>query len=319
MAYDWIADRDHISQIVNGETTYYIKDAEARSAIDTLSSYTKFLGVTTTEITDGTTSAVVIIGGESVTAKKGDIVIYNKSLSGNITVAEEFIYNGAAWSLFGDLSAIDSILGDLAYNSTASASYTPSGTVSVELSSTDGTFVKEVLTEGTVPSFTATPATVVGEVLTEGTVPSLSTNDKTVVTGVSTAGTVPSLSTSDKTVITGVSTAGTVPTFSASLLTAEVNGETLTFALVSNGFNAGAMPTFSTGNVISGVTFDAGAMPTFSTASVVGSTTFDAGSMPTFSSADALTAITVSSAAFAGSSATITVTGSVSKPTPANN
>ena len=87
MAYNWDTEKSNISIAVVGGSTYYIKDAEAREAIDTLSSYTEFLGVTTTEIEDGSTTNPVTIGGKSVTAKKGDIVIYG---------AGEFIWDGAA-------------------------------------------------------------------------------------------------------------------------------------------------------------------------------------------------------------------------------
>ena len=115
----------------------------------------------------------------------------------------------------------------------------------------------------------------------------------------------------------------------------------------STEFSAGAMPTFSNTTVIGSAEFDAGAMPTFSTGSVIGSTTFDAGAMPTFSSAAVITGVTASNPTFTGtpaditysasaieltgtytpelstvptynfvgSSATITVSGSVSKPT----
>lgn len=44
----------------------------------------KYLGVTTTEITDGATISSVIIDEKSVTAQKGDFVIYQEL---------EFIYN----------------------------------------------------------------------------------------------------------------------------------------------------------------------------------------------------------------------------------
>jgi len=79
MAIAWDSTKNNISQVTlpNGDIVY-IKDKEARDEIDKLSAYTQFLGVTTTAIEDGTASAVVAIGGKDVTAKKGDIVIYNK-------------------------------------------------------------------------------------------------------------------------------------------------------------------------------------------------------------------------------------------------
>lgn len=98
-------------------STYNLKDQGARDLIDALESYSSYLGVTTTAITDGATTNPITIGGESVTAKKGSIVNYG---------SKEFIFNGTAWQEFGDLSA----LGALAYKDSASGSFTPAGTVS---------------------------------------------------------------------------------------------------------------------------------------------------------------------------------------------
>ena len=97
--------------------TYDIVDAGARELIEELQAYTDYLGVTTTELTDGATTNPITINSKSVTAVKGNIVNYG---------SKEFIFNGTAWQEFGDLSA----LGDLAYKDDASATYTPAGTVS---------------------------------------------------------------------------------------------------------------------------------------------------------------------------------------------
>ena len=352
MAIAWDSTKNNISQVTlpNGDIVY-IKDKEARDEIDKLSAYTQFLGVTTTAIEDGTTSAVVAIGGKDVTAKKGDIVIYNKVFNAGTlqekTVAQEFIYDGEAWSLFGDLSAAANWLGDLAYNDTASADYTPEGSVSVVLSPTNATVIAQVTDEGTAPSFEATEATVIGQVTNGGTVPTFEATEATVLTGVSTAGTLPTFTPTNASVLTGVSTAGTLPTFtststeviatatqgtlpafSASLLTASVNGENLIFTLAENGFSAGtlpsfttsnvvattaftagSMPTFKEGEVIGSATFTQGAMPTFNSGSVVGSTTFDAGAMPTFSNATVVGSTTFSAGAMPTFSSTSVLSG----------
>lgn len=107
-----------ISQIKlpNG-TTYNIKDANARERIAALESFTTYLGVTTTALTDGATTNPITINNQSVTAQAGNIVLY-----GN----QEFIFDGTHWNQFGDLSS----LGTLAYKNTASGSFTPAGTVS---------------------------------------------------------------------------------------------------------------------------------------------------------------------------------------------
>ena len=352
MAIAWDSTKNNISQVTlpNGDIVY-IKDKEARDEIDKLSAYTQFLGVTTTAIEDGTASAVVAIGGKDVTAKKGDIVIYNKVFNAGTlqerTVAQEFIYDGEAWSLFGDLSAAANWLGDLAYNDTASADYTPEGSVSVVLNPTNATVIAQVTDEGTAPSFEATEATVIGQVTDAGTVPTFEATEATVLTGVSTAGTLPTFTPTSASVLTGVSTAGTLPTFtststeviatatqgtlpafSASLLTASVNGENLIFTLAENGFSAGtlpsfttsnvvattaftagSMPTFKEGEVIGSATFTQGAMPTFNSGSVVGSTTFDAGAMPTFSNATVVGSTTFSAGAMPTFSSTSVLSG----------
>lgn len=299
MAVNWNSEKAWISQVTmpNGDIVY-IKDADARDEIDKLSSYTEFLGVTTTAIEDGTTTAVVSIDSKDVTAKKGDIVIYNKVFNAGTlsekTVPQEFIYDGTQWSLFGDLSAAANWLGDLAYNDTASASYTPSGSVEVTLNPTSGSVVGSVLTAGTVPTFEATEGTVLTGVSTNGTLPTFEATDATVLTGVSTAGTLPTFTPTSTDVLTGVSTAGTLPTFtptntdvltgvstagtlptfastsanvvasatqgtlpsfSASLLTASVSGENLILDLTANGFSAGTLPIFTTSDVVATTTF----------------------------------------------------------------
>lgn len=100
-------------------TTYDIKDAVAREEIATIvgGNVVRFIGVSTTQITDGGTQ-VPTIAGWSDTVKGGDICFYG---------AAEFIWgNDSKWHETGDLSS----LGDLAYKDTASGEITPSGSVS---------------------------------------------------------------------------------------------------------------------------------------------------------------------------------------------
>ena len=90
---------------------YDIKDATARQAISDLESYSDYLGVTTTALTDGASTNPITIGGEEKTAVKGNIANYGSA---------EFIFNGTAWQEFGDLSAI----GALGYKDSADVSGT---------------------------------------------------------------------------------------------------------------------------------------------------------------------------------------------------
>lgn len=140
----------YLSQVTIGESTYDLKDTEARSAIAALESYSDYLGVTSDALTDGATTNPVTINGESVTAVKGNIVNYG---------SKEFIWNGSAWQEFGDMSAI----GAMGYVDTASGSVTAAGNVSgtaVSFNPTSQT-IDELDSVGTLPTMSVS-----GEVLT---------------------------------------------------------------------------------------------------------------------------------------------------------
>ena len=142
-------------------TTYDIKDATARAQIAELEQFTDFLGTTTTELTDGATTNPITIDGESVTAKKGNIVLY-----GN----KEFIFSGAKWSAFGDLSA----LGTLAYKNSVSVTTKATGTVSKPTFTGSSSSVTITATNNTSgnyqPSGTVSKPTFTGsEMTSEGT------------------------------------------------------------------------------------------------------------------------------------------------------
>lgn len=57
------------------------------------SSALKFIGITTTEIEDESTTSPVVVNGEEVTPDNGDIVFYNKG---------EYVWDGSKWRLLGD-------------------------------------------------------------------------------------------------------------------------------------------------------------------------------------------------------------------------
>ena len=95
-----------------------------------------FLGTTTTALSEGSTANPITIDGKSVTAKQNDVATYDGS---------EFMFNGTAWSVFGGMSG----LGDLAFKDSASATYTPQGTVTVTPHTTT---VNSITAVGTLPT-----------------------------------------------------------------------------------------------------------------------------------------------------------------------
>ena len=137
--------------------TYNIKDETARQEIDDLKSATSWLGVTTTELTDGATTNPISIDGEDVTAKSGSIAGYGSA---------EFIFNGTSWQEFGDLSS----LGTLAYKNSAKSPYQPVGTISTPTAtpSTTDVTVNSIVDVGTLTTLTVSSETLV---ITAGTLP----------------------------------------------------------------------------------------------------------------------------------------------------
>lgn len=185
-----------ISKIVlPSGTSYDIKDAVARAAIGTVSGAMRYLGTTTTAISDGSTANPVTIGGSSVTPVAGDVVIYGNS---------EYVWSGAEskWREFGSTGSLKA----LAFKDSATGSYTPAGTVSAPTVTVtpNTTSVKPFGSAGTLPSCTLPEmtATVSGETLTLGW-----------TAGTFSAGTLPSAGTA-VTVATGIKSASaSAPTF----------------------------------------------------------------------------------------------------------
>lgn len=265
MAIQW---RDNVYyldsvQLPNDEKKYWIKDTEAREAIETLSNATHFLGVTTTALADGATTNPITIDSKSVAAQSGDIVIYN---AGTELAPEnkEFIFNGTAWQEFGDPSIQN--LGNMAYANTASTSYTPTGNIT--LSQTDveeGEGPVVVLDVSHSFAVSLELASEYSEGFDQVYMPSTTIS---VITGVSNMASstiyvvdseqsvVKTLETSS--VVAGQQlTSGTLPTLTKTTqITASVSNTTLVFGSEALGFNAGAFPTYSfaTMNTISSYT-----------------------------------------------------------------
>ena len=129
-------------------TVVEIKDRYAR---DIIMNGVKFIGITSTTITDRSTTNPVTIGGNEVTAINGNIVIAGD---------KEFIFveSDESWHEFGDASPGGIGFGDLAFKDSASGDFTPHGSVSkpgidVTLNTTS---VNEMLTSGSVTE--GTPA-----------------------------------------------------------------------------------------------------------------------------------------------------------------
>lgn len=163
-------------------TTYNLKDAKAREDIAAIEAAiaggVTFLGITTTALTDGATTNPVTIGGESVSAINGCIVIYD---------TKEFIWADAdtSWHLLGSADEF----GTLAYKNSASGSFTPHGSVStptITVTPSNAT-VNSITDVGTLPVWNATVA---NENLTiswsQGTLPTKG-SDTTVVSGIQSA------------------------------------------------------------------------------------------------------------------------------------
>lgn len=141
---------------ING-TSYDFKDEGARQMIEDLGNALYWMGVTTTELIDGvTTSDTILVNGESKTAEVGGMAQYN---------GEEFVYDGTVWQSIGKNN-----FGDLAFEDTATGTFTPVGTVSQPTATVTPTTesVEGIDSVGTLPSMT-----VDNEVLTfnSGTLP----------------------------------------------------------------------------------------------------------------------------------------------------
>jgi hypothetical protein len=128
---------------------YTIKDAEARELIEEIGHAIYWIGVTTTALTDGATTNPITVNSESVTANLGGMASYEGS---------EFVWNGSAWQELGKNN-----FGALAFKSSASATYTPAGSVSI----TQGTDTTASVTPfGTAGSLPDAYFTVSGETAT---------------------------------------------------------------------------------------------------------------------------------------------------------
>jgi len=208
--------------------TYYFKDEEVRvwigdgttsgaekrisdveSAVAALSNATHWLGITTTTLSDGSTTNPVTINGQSVTAVSGDIVQANGGA--------EYIFNGTAWQ---ELGTSIGTLKAFAYVDTGTVTITPAGTnASSSVSGTcsvtpSGTIGVGCGTANYTPSGSVSGTAVtltsgnVGSVTDAGSMPTYTVSNEVLTI---TAGSVPTVS--SVSVATGVDTV-TDPSFS---------------------------------------------------------------------------------------------------------
>ena len=213
---------------------YDIQDSGARELIEALQRMIE-VGVTTTELTDGSTTNPVVIGGESVTAKNGNLVFYDN---------DEFVWSGTEnkWRRFGPAGTFRA----LAYKDSASGNYTPGGTV-------------------TQPAFHGTKATISAKTTPSGEVsqPTFSGTSKSVSVSGTPLG--------DVAIAKGNGTANYTPEgpVAAPELTVEMNTTSVTPI-----DSVGSLPAL-TMTVTDGVLefgWDAGALPTKGTAQTVATT-----------------------------------------------
>jgi hypothetical protein len=153
-----------VSSITISGVTYDLKDLYARERLENLSSALYWVGVTTTELTDGATTNPISVGGTDVTVAVGGVAQYSET---------EFAWDGTEWQLLGQGN-----LGALAYKTSASGSYTPAGTVTVTEGDDTTTTVNSITAVGTLPSMTVSGETLVFD---PGTLPTKGDNT-TVVT-----------------------------------------------------------------------------------------------------------------------------------------
>lgn len=309
-----------ISQItLPSGSTYNIKDAAARNDIEeiksTIGSGVRYIGVTTTPITDGSDVSPVVIGGSSVTPKSGDLVFYGD---------KEFIWDGSKWNEFGDLGSLKA----LAFKDSASGNFTPAGTVtqptfagdpttisvtgtpSGSVSIAVGSGVANYAPSGSVsqPTFSGDSLTSTGTFRPYGSVsqPTFSGDSSTFTGSFTPSGSV--------SITEGEGAANYTPSGSVSAPTITVTPSTTTVNSIEA---VGTLPSFgaTVANENLSFTWNAGTLPTKGSNTTV-ATGIDSATAtaPTFSG-DGVELV----AAFSGTSGTVSVTGTpsgtVSQPT----
>lgn len=215
-------------------TVYEISDAKAREDIKNLQAVKHFVGTTTTQLVDGSTTNPITVGEDSITAISGNVTIYGK---------KEFLFgDDNQWHEFGDVSSLKA----LAYKDEVTSLYTPDGKVTLpdlkteELTSTGSV---DIPTSVDTPAFKGTKDQAVS---VSGTPDAEVTISAAAVPQDGTATYTPDgkiTVTPTPVTIKQVATTGTLPE-----LTTSVSDETLTID-----FNQGALATTADAEVLSSV------------------------------------------------------------------
>lgn len=261
-------------------TTYDIKDAAARTKIEALSGAVTYLGVTTTALTDGSTTATVTIGNKQVAAAAGNVVIYGEL---------EFIWSDTEkkWHEFGSTGSLKA----LAFKDSASGSYTPAGGVS------QPTFTGKAVDV----TLKTTPAGTVA--ISKGTV---STDAPANYTPEGTISTPTITVTANTASVKPFGSAGTLPSCTLPSMSATVADETLTLGWSAGSFSAGTLPSAGTAvTVATGIKSATSSKPTFTGTGVKLDAAFTGTEVNATGSVTA--SGTVSKPTFTGTAATITV------------
>lgn len=231
-------------------TSYNLKDATARADIETLKGSINggvhYLGVTTTALSDGALTNPITIDTQQVTAKSGDLVIYQK---------KEFIFSDtdSQWHEFGDMGSLKA----LAFKDTASASYTPAGNIKNTITASASSISAQYTPSGTIAITTDGEGT--ANYTPAGTI-----SKPTITVKPSTATKYVAASTTGG----GSVTAGSAATCTLPVFSTAVSDETLTLSWTGGSFTANTptkvtLPSFQSQTIATGIVSATSTQPTF--------------------------------------------------------
>lgn len=282
-------------------TELAIKDAEARSAItaieQAIAGGTHFIGISTTAIADGDDLKVLTVTGKGDIAiadqKDGDIFFYQKD-----GVNLEFIVANGKYYEFGSTGTLKA----LAFKDTASASYTPAGTITTTYTPEGSVAVNPITPAGTTKFNYQPEGTVVGSTTAAGTAKFNYQPEGTV--------SAPTISVTPSTTTLDYLSSATYATTTETLSFAVQTGVTVATGIASA---ASSAPTFTGTKVTDGAQVSFTGTEASITASFTGTKVTDGaqvsftGTLVTPTASFAGTAAATNIASFSGTTATITV------------